>query len=331
MMGLKTLLTNAHINGPVLVLGELLLDFVPATDNMRLKDMGQVVKTLSGSSGIYACASANLGLETSFIGKLGTDPFSELARNGMKDCGVSMNYVSTDSTGKLGLAFIEYTETGRNYAYYRDDSVGSRLSPDDIPEQAFENASIFHLPGMLLELNENMREACFLAAQYAKKHNVPISFDPNLRKEITASLEAKSRIIQMLSMADIVEPTLEEARIITGLTDIKDVLKALHSYGPKIVVITCDKDGSVISTGDEAFVAPGIDITVVDPTGAGDTFAAALGYAIINDMSPDEALRFCNCAATLCCMKRGAIGSAIPTLNEIKEYIAKSDCKIKPL
>lgn len=330
-MGLKTLLSDSQIKGQVLVLGELLLDFVPATDNMGLKDMGQVVKTLSGSSGIYACAAASFGLPTAFIGKLGTDPFSLLAREGMTKFGVSMDYVPTDPTGKLGLAFIEYTSAGRNYAYYRDDSVGSRLSPEDIKEEAFTNASIFHLPGMLLELNENMREACFLACEYAKKHKVPISFDPNLRKEISESKEAKSRIEKMLALSDIVEPTLEEAKIITGYSDIKDILKALHSYGPKIVAITCDKDGSILSTGTEIFVTKGIDIPVADPTGAGDTYAAALGYTIISDMEPKDALLFCNCAATLVCLKRGAIGSAIPTLSEVKNYCIESECTVESL
>ena len=42
----------------------------------------------------------------------------------------------------------------------------------------------------------------------------------------------RQRMMQMLSMADVIEPTLEEARIITGCTAISDVLRALHAAGP---------------------------------------------------------------------------------------------------
>ena len=79
MMRIKDLFPDASGSGRVLVLGELLLDFVPCDSDMRLSQPGTVLKTVSGSSGIYACAAAGFGLDCSFIGKVGSDPFSQLA------------------------------------------------------------------------------------------------------------------------------------------------------------------------------------------------------------------------------------------------------------
>ena len=157
MMRIKDLFPDASGSGRVLVLGELLLDFVPCDSDMRLSQPGTVLKTVSGSSGIYACAAAGFGLDCSFIGKVGSDPFSQLALSSIASRGVRTDAVVRSDSGQLGLAFLEYLPSGRNYTYYRDGSVGSQLRPEELTEAVFADASILHLPGMLLELNDSMR------------------------------------------------------------------------------------------------------------------------------------------------------------------------------
>ena len=224
-------------------------------------------------------------------------------------------------SGQLGLAFLEYLPSGRNYTYYRDGSVGSQLRPEELTEAVFADASILHLPGMLLELNDSMRQSCFRAVELAKQNHVLFSFDPNLRKELRNDAQMRQRMMQMLSMADVIEPTLEEARIITGCTAISDVLRALHAAGPRLVVLTRDKDGALFSFDGQVLSAEGIDVPVVDPTGAGDTFAAALACCIEENVRMEDAISFCNCAGTLVCTKRGAIGMAIPTREQVLDMM----------
>ena len=60
---------------------------------------------------------------------------------------------------------------------------------------------------------------------------------------------------------------------------------------------------------------------VVDPTGAGDTFAAALACCIEENVRMEDAISFCNCAGTLVCTKRGAIGMAIPTREQVLDMM----------
>ena len=61
-MRLMNLFPQAKRTGRILVLGELLLDFIPTQSGMRLCEPGTVVKTVSGSAGIFACAAAALGV-----------------------------------------------------------------------------------------------------------------------------------------------------------------------------------------------------------------------------------------------------------------------------
>ena len=47
---------NIGARKPILALGELLVDLVPGREGMRIEDAGPVVKTASGSAGIFAWA-----------------------------------------------------------------------------------------------------------------------------------------------------------------------------------------------------------------------------------------------------------------------------------
>lgn len=322
------LFPQAKRTGRILVLGELLLDFIPTQSGMRLCEPGTVVKTVSGSAGIFACAAAALGAQCGFVGRVGKDPFSRLAVQTVAQAGVDTSLVVESEEGQIGLAFIEYLPEGRNYQYYRSQSSGSRLCAGDLDEKAIAQAQILHLPGMLLELNETMREACFAAVEMARRHDVLISFDPNIRKELSGDSGAIERLRRMTSYADIIKPTLEEARLLTGEHEIPAILQRLHGMGPRLVAVSRDKQGALLSAGGEEAAAPGIDVPVVDPTGAGDSFAAALCRCVQRNSTLEEAARFCNCVGTLVCTRRGAIGMAIPSLAEAEALMRSPLCTV---
>ena len=322
------LFPQAKRTGRILVLGELLLDLIPTQSGMRLCEPGTVVKTVSGSAGIFACAAAALGAQCGFVGRVGKDPFSRLAVQTVAQAGVDTSLVVESEEGQIGLAFIEYLPEGRNYQYYRSQSAGSRLCAGDLDEKAIAQAQILHLPGMLLELNETMREACFAAVEMARRHDVLISFDPNIRKELSGDSGAIERLRRMTSYADIIKPTLEEARLLTGEHEIPAILQRLHGMGPRLVAVSRDKQGALLSAGGEEAAAPGIDVPVVDPTGAGDSFAAALCRCVQRNSTLEEAARFCNCVGTLVCTRRGAIGMAIPSLAEAEALMRSPLCTV---
>ena len=322
------LFPQAKRTGRILVLGELLLDFIPTQSGMQLCEPGTVVKTVSGSAGIFACAAAALGAQCGFVGRVGKDPFSRLAVQTVAQAGVDISLVVESEEGQIGLAFIEYLPEGRNYQYYRSQSAGSRLCAGDLDEKAIAQAQILHLPGMLLELNETMREACFAAVEMARRHDVLISFDPNIRKELSGDSGAIERLRRMTSYADIIKPTLEEARLLTGEHEIPAILQRLHGMGPRLVAVSRDKQGALLSAAGEEAAAPGIDVPVVDPTGAGDSFAAALCRCVQRNSTLEEAARFCNCVGTLVCTRRGAIGMAIPSLAEAEALMRSPLCTV---
>ena len=320
---------SEHAKKQLLALGELLIDLIPGTEGMRMEDAGPVIKTASGSAGIVACAMAELGGNGGFIGKVGRDSLSRLATTTLAARGVDMSHVTVSDEGQIGLAFLEYLPEGRNYQYYRKNSVGSVLRPDDLDESYIAGAYAVHYPGMLLELTEEMRSSCLRLVEIARAHGVLVSFDPNIRREIASNEEARLRLMDAVRSADIIAPTLEEGRMITGETTIGNVLRALHAMGPSVVALTRDKDGAVLSRNGQVAIAHGIAIDAIDPTGAGDSFAAALCVGLQEDMPLEQLACFCNCTGSLVCTKKGAIGMALPSRAQVEELMASGMCTVE--
>ena len=71
-----------------------------------------------------------------------------------------------------------------------------------------------------------------------------------------------------------------EARLLTEQRNLIEAGRAVMKMGPKFVVIKKGEHGSLLFTGDEVFTLPAYPTdTVVDPTGAGDSFAGGMmGY-----------------------------------------------------
>lgn len=320
---------HCHEKKKLLALGELLIDLIPGTEGMRMEDAGPVIKTASGSAGIVACAMTELGGNGGFIGKVGRDSLSRLATSTLSARGVDMSHVAVSDEGQIGLAFLEYLPEGRNYQYYRKNSVGSLLRPEELDEQYIAGAYAVHYPGMLLELTVQMRSSCQRLVEIARAKGVLVSFDPNIRREISSNEDARKRLMDAVATADIIAPTLEEGRIITGETTVGNVLRALHAMGPSVVALTRDADGAVLSRDGHVAIAHGIAIDAVDPTGAGDSFAAALCVGLQENMPLEELACFCNCTGSLVCTKKGAIGMALPSRAQVEELMASGMCQVE--
>lgn len=305
----------------IVAIGELLVELIPSQPDGKLEAPGSMIKTASGSSGIFICAVAKLGRESGFIGQLGQDKLSQFVKEMVAKQGVDISKVKIAEEGQIGLAFVEYLEHGRNFQFYRENSVGSQLNEDGVDEQYIKESAAIHYSGMLLELSDSMRAACNKAVAIAKANQVIVSFDPNIRKELLKKAGAIERLKLAISNADVISPTLEEAQFITGEEEIDKVIERLHIMGPTVVVITRDEKGAIYSCGGTKITQEGRKVNAVDPTGAGDTFAAALITGILNGWDLHKIALFTNCAGALATTTQGTIGLALPTLEQVKSFM----------
>ncbi len=83
-----------------------------------------------------------------------------------------------------------------------------------------------------------------------------------------------------------------------------------------IVVVTRGANGATAYQRKKVLSHPAYSVAVVDPTGAGDIFAAAFAISWRETSSVEKALRFANAAASLAIEAVGTSG--IPTRDGIQ-------------
>lgn len=87
----------------------------------------------------------------------------------------------------------------------------------------------------------------------------------------------------------------------------------------KMVVITRGKRGASVYTAQQAYHVPAFLANEVDPTGAGDVFAAAFLINYFDSRDPQKAALFANCAASFVVEKEGVYG--IPSRSEVQHRL----------
>jgi len=96
----------------------------------------------------------------------------------------------------------------------------------------------------------------------------------------------------------------------------------------RLAVVTEDRRGCTVWGGGRQEQFPAFDVDEVDPTGAGDVFAAAflLRYGETRDIA--IAARFANCAASFAVEGTGA--AALPTLEQVEDRLQHGKLRLVP-
>ncbi len=91
---------------------------------------------------------------------------------------------------------------------------------------------------------------------------------------------AREAVLEVLSRADVAVMNDGEARLLLDEPNLIRAGRAMLRRGPRVVIIKKGEHGALMFSGDDIFSAPSFPIEeVVDPTGAGDSFAGAFtGY-----------------------------------------------------
>ena len=90
----------------------------------------------------------------------------------------------------------------------------------------------------------------------------------------------RESLLRLFTMVDIVVLNEGEARQLTGQPNLVRAARMIRNWGPEKVVIKKGEHGALLFGDDSVFAAPAYPMeTIVDPTGAGDTFAGGfIGY-----------------------------------------------------
>lgn len=255
--------------------GECLVDMVP-------DERGCFCPHPGGAPANVAVSAARLGVSAAFVGKRGQDPFGELLQQHLGDGGVDTSGFTSTREALTALAFIQYGE-GKipDFRFYRNPGADELLRPQDIPTGLLDAARVFHF-GSISLYSEPAAGATRAAADKVRAHGGVVSYDPNLRPALMetrpGALEAARSAIER---AHILKASAEELLQLTGTESEDRALGHLFDHGVRLVAVTRGAEGATVATPTSRVDLGGESVAVVDTTGAGDAFTAALLAGVI--------------------------------------------------
>lgn len=243
----------------ILVVGSIGLDNVATP-------WGQRTDALGGSCTYFGTA-ASLYNQVAIVGVVGTDfPQEHIA------------FLESKKIDLRGLQIVEGKTFRWSGCYGQDLDVAKTLETQlnvfagfrpSIPPDLRQTPYVFLAnidPELQLAVLMQMRSPRFVALD-------------SMNYWITSK---KDRLVEAMSRVDLVLVNEDEARMLTGHSNLITAAEAILALGPSAVVVKKGQHGAMLLTRDgdlprRTFFVPAYPLaSVVDPTGAGDTFAAGL-------------------------------------------------------
>ncbi len=308
----------------VVTLGESMVLFNPSTEG-SIKYVHQFTKSIAGAESNVAIALSLLGHQVGWISQLGDDGFGHYIRSIIAGEGVDVSQVRFSTDHPTGILFKErFSYADPNVYYYRSHSAASKLTPAILNEAYIKQAKILHITGITLAISESARETVQAAIRIAKKHGVLVSFDPNIRLKLWDLQTARPVILDVIQQTDILFPGIDEAAMLIGSREPKEIVRTFHNMGCSLVALKLGKEGCCLSNGTKTKFVEGFPVKrVVDTVGAGDGFAAGILSGILQKKSLAECGRLANAIGALATMATGDM-EGYPTRLQVQQFLGES-------
>jgi ribokinase len=279
----------------VIVVGSVNVDLVAAGGRLprpgETVAMSRFAQTHGGQRGNQASAAAALGATTHFVGAVGDDSYGRSAAEDLQARGVRLSGLRT-SAEPTGVAVILVDDNGEN-SIAIVAGANATVSPPHVESalRAIDGEAV------VVACLEVPVPAVLAAARTARSRGWPVVLNPAPAMPLPSEL---------IALCTVLTPNETEAADLGGVD-------ALLAAGASAVVVTRGGEGCEIhSAGSEPAFVPAVPASVVDTTGAGDTFTAALAVALGDGRSLPEAVRWAAAAGALATEGFGARG-ALPT------------------
>lgn len=279
----------------VICIGEALVDFVSRERGKTLVSANEYSAATGGSPANVAAGLAKLNRRSRMVATVGDDVFGEKILNDLQDAGVDCA-LRMDAEHFTTLAFVKQGASGKRDF---DFSSGAHdyLLPEQVNADVINGARVLHYSSIGLRSSFS-REATLKAIGLAREVGVVTACDPNWRPALWPDPEqGRAAMFEAVSHADVLKISLADLAFMTP-DPAPNFAAALEAIGFKgrLAVVTLGRDGAWYKRGDVEDQVPSPSVQVVDSTGAGDGFMAALLDSLLNyDMNIEtiepEALR----------------------------------------
>lgn len=265
--------------------------------------LGEGFLTTHGGKGAnQAVAAARLGAKVTLIGAVGDDAFGQQLLDGLAHEGMTLDHVQRVANCATGTASITVAE-GENQIIIVP-AANRHVSPEQL---ARAEAEIARADALLVQM-EIPLETVEATLRLGHRLGVPVILNP---------APAQPLPLEWLKLARYVTPNQHELAILLGAEGQEDFRKLMRR-APCPVVLTRGAEGAWYGDNTEPTHQSSFKVDVVDSTGAGDTFNAALAV-FLHEGLPTAVRKAC-AAAALSVTKLGARGG-MPYLGDVEALL----------
>ncbi|RED62949.1 5-dehydro-2-deoxygluconokinase [Cohnella phaseoli] len=307
--------------------GRLCIDLNANEINRPLEETLTFTKYVGGSPANITIAASRLGLRSGFIGRVADDAFGRFIVNYLRKEGIDTEGVITDRQGSVtGLAITEIkSPTECSILMYRDNAADLNLESRDVDEAYVRKAKAVMISGTALARSPS-REAVFRTIELARKHGAVLLFDIDYRPYTWASRDEIYTYCRMAAaQCDVILGGREEFDLLEGAEGTEDfaTAKSWFAHEAKLVVVKYGGDGSIAFAKDGGVYRAGVfPAQVVKTFGAGDSFAGAFIYGLMQGWSIDRCLEYGSASASIV-VSSHSCSDAMPSNDKIEAVIAK--------
>jgi ribokinase len=279
----------------VVVIGSINVDLVVTAE--RLPVPGETV--LGGRFAIHhggkganqAVAAARVGARVTMIGAVGSDDHGDGSLEALRQEGVDVSRIRRAEREPTGVALIVVGPRGENQIAVAP-GANATLELDGDDRQAIADADV------LLTNHEIPADTVLDALRIARDVGTMAILNPAPARALAA---------EVLSLGPILTPNEHELVVAIGNDDTDSALDELAVRHRGAIVVTQGPAGALLAHGDRRERFPGYPAgSVVDTTGAGDTFCGVLAAWLAGGASLDEAIHAANAAGSLSVGAAGA-------------------------
>ncbi|HEY6432648.1 MAG TPA: ribokinase [Acetobacteraceae bacterium] len=274
------------------------------------------VRLGGGKAANRAFLAHRLGHPVRLLGRVGDDELRSQALAPLSRAGLALDHVTTARETPTAVSMIAVPPDGKKsilLAANANDAWDEAAVADALA--VIEGAA----PGSILTADcEIMPGVTARLVAAGRARGLRVVLDP-------APPDRADRAL--LAGVDALSPDAREAAALTGIaTDTVDgaaaAAVALAGEGVSLVCVKLGDGGCVGAFAGCVVHVPPTPVNVVDSTGAGDAFTGALGVALLERQSPDQALLFAT-AASHCAVTAYGSQEAYPTRPAIEALIPR--------
>jgi 2-dehydro-3-deoxygluconokinase len=288
-------------------IGEAMIEMSGGTD--RTYRQGFAGDTLN--TAYYLNALLAEGWTVRYASAVGDDLYSRQMIDFIGGTGIDTSTIRAVEGKRAGLYMIHQADGDRHFTYWRDTSAAKLLADDATAlDAALSDAELIYFSGITLAILAPEARARLIAAIGARRTaGAIVAFDPNIRPALWADTQSVvDALTAAAEVSSIVLPTHADEVPYFGDADDEATAQRYLSAGCAEVVVKNGADPALVVTGDGQWrVGARTVASVVDATGAGDSFNGGYLAARLAGANPEDAAEAGHATASVVIVPHGAL------------------------